>query len=840
MDFTQQKSALGCLESPEVGKPPIILSIHETASITSSDSSESGAKEFQYTKPVCSSISFQSPDDSLPRQPLEHDVYQSPTTTTWTKLAETVRLIYTRGKVSLQQHEHEQQPISAVGRFNHCYVYPLDNRSGKNERILLGRWAPKLEIQDGQGTRQIVIQAASHNYAGFYHLTKEAEELQHLALEKLPVADSSAVRSLESAMHDGIARFFSADFCCTTSTGYGSNLLAFSAILNEDWLVMLDDKCHNSMHVAAYFSHAGLVKKFPHADLERMEEMIAEYKGRFANVLVAIEGFYRSVIMSSHKSFAKRNSMDGAVPALDKLTRLKEKYDFTLLADEAHSLMCLGRSGRGCIEVWNEQHPDKLVPSDLFDMRTATLSKSVGAIGGIVCGKSRFASAVLRRREEMLVAGVDPIPTSSIIQTLNVLGQPTLLQRHLRRLAVMTTFVREELRRANIHVYGNAISPILPVYAGRPSMAAKMSYALRKVGLLATPVSTPAVPFWESRVRICLSADHDNDTVNGLIVAIVTAARSIGLIRNTKFEARLFNYLDEPPPEREGIEALQTANYIRRLVDQDVRSTDTIHSDAILGAGHTARSKYGLGSGGARWITGTSQLHIQVEKLVERLTRTPEALTYPDSFIGLMSTVAALCRPVLGFKKHVFLVPESAPQAAWAGFRVASKKGAPKVQQYGNSINSLLDHVRSCGRTTYVTLLVDSAFKGQRDGMVEQCNPIEMVQKMRGPSGMTVLLYDSVGVGILWSSARPRSASASAASAMMPKFRDHHFLIYGSFYTAFGLPGAYLAGSAVLLKELRYTSRGYMFTTSQQPFIVGMVAAELQRMMMEGGSDDTV
>ncbi|KIW85385.1 hypothetical protein Z517_00775 [Fonsecaea pedrosoi CBS 271.37] len=808
MDFTPQKSALGCLEQPEVGKPPVILSIHETASITSSDSSESGAKEFH------------SSGDSLPRRPVEHDVYQSPTTTTWTKLSETVRLIYTRGKVSLQQREHEQQPISAIGRFNHCYVYPLDNRSGKNERILLGRWAPKMEVQDGHGTRQIVIQAASHNYAGFYHLTKEAEELQHLALEKLPVADSSAVRSLESAMHDGIAGFFSANFCCTTSTGYGSNLLAFSAILNGDWLVMFDDKCHNSMHVAAYLSHAGLVKKFPHADLERMEEMLAEYKGRFTNVLVAVEGFY---------------SMDGTVPALDKLTRLKQKYDFTLLADEAHSLMCLGRSGRGCIEVWNEQHPDKLVPSDLFDLRTATLSKSVGAIGGIVCGKSRFASAVLRRREEMLVAGVDPIPTSSIIQTLNVLGQPTLLRRHLRRLAVMTTFVREELRRAGIHVYGNAISPILPVYAGRPSMAAKMSYALRKVGLLATPVSTPAVPFWESRVRICLSADHDNDTVNGLIVAIFTATRSIGLVRNTKFEPRLFNYLEEAPSKQEKAEALQTADYIQRLIDQDVLSTDTIHREAMLDTGHAVRSKFGLGSGGARWITGTSELHIQAEKLVARLTVTSQALTYPDSFVGLMSTVAALCRPVLGFKKHVFLVPESAPQAAWAGFRVASKKGAPKVQQYGNGINSLLDQVRSCGRTTYVTLLVDSAFKGQRDGLVEQCNLIEMIQKIRGRSGMTVLLYDSAGVGSLWSGTKPRSLSASAVSAMIPKLRDHHFLIYGSFYTAFGLPGAYLAGSPVLLKELRYTSRGYMFTTSQQPFIMGMVAAELQRMMMEGG-----
>ena len=241
------------------------------------------------------STSFHSSNEHLPHHPLEHDVYQPPTAKVWTKIAESARLAYTRGKVSLERRKHERKPISVAGRFNHCYVYPLDNRSGKNQRILLGRWAPKLEVEDGRGNRHAVIQAASHNYAGFYNLTRAAEELQRFALEKLPVADSSVVRSLESAMHDGFANFFSADFCYTTSTGYGSNVLAFSAILDDDWLVMFDDKCHNSMHVAAYLSHAGLVKKFPHGDFERMEAILAEYKDKFANVLVSIEGFYRSV-----------------------------------------------------------------------------------------------------------------------------------------------------------------------------------------------------------------------------------------------------------------------------------------------------------------------------------------------------------------------------------------------------------------------------------------------------------------------------------------------------------------------------------------------------------------
>ncbi|EXJ58451.1 hypothetical protein A1O7_05876 [Cladophialophora yegresii CBS 114405] len=805
MEFRARPTIIDSLEAQKTSDEPIIIQIQETQSISSEDT-WTDTRSLHESESTYSSLSCQSSSHRVQHCPLELDVYPPPNTKPWAKVAEGFRLAYTRGKVSLEQPRHNQQPISEAGKFNHCYVHPLDNRKGKNERITLGRWTPRLQIRDGHGTRHTVIQAASHNYAGFYGLTQDSEELQRSALESLPVANSYAVPSLETAMHDGLAKFFTSEFCYTTSTGYGSNLLAFSALLDQDWLVMFDDKCHNSMHVAAFQSHAGLVKKFPHGNFKMMEAILSEHRGNFTSILVAIEGFY---------------SMDGTVPALDHLARLKKKYNFTLLADEAHSLMCLGRTGRGAIEVWNEQHPDAPVSTDLFDLRTGTLSKSVGAIGGIVCGKAQFAPAILRRRDEMLAAGADPLPTSSIIQTLHVLGQPSLLQRHLRRLTAIAIFVREALHRAGVHVYGNAISPILPVYAGRPSMAAKMSYALRKVGLLATPVSAPAVPFWESRVRICLSADHDNDTVNDIVAAIVEAALNIGLIDQASSQPESFAYPDEPSTRQETLEACEVSKQIRELTQQETLDTKTAMGGRdILRAGHEARLQYGLGSGGARWITGTSELHIQVEKMAAKLTGTAEAMTYPDTYIGLMSTIAALSRPVLGFKKHFFLIPQAAPQAVLDGFRVASKKGAPKVQRYTN-MDALLEMIRGCGPSAYITL-----FLGVEGKQTNLRLLLQKLQQTRGSAGMTILLYNHAGctAGSSW---QGEQALVSSSDGL----RDHQFLVFGSFYRAFGLPGAYLAGSPVLLKELRYTSRGYMFTTSQQPFIMGMVAAELEKLM---------
>ena len=113
---------------------------------------------------------------------------------------------------------------------------------------------------------------------------------------------------------------------------------------------------------------------------------------------------------------------------------------------------------------------------------------------------------------------------------------------------------------------------------------------------------------------------------------------------------------------------------IRRLIKQDMAgSVGSVFDEDVLDAGHEARRCYGLGSGGARWITRTAELYIAAEKLVAKIAGTPEAMTYPDSFIRLMSIAAALSRPVMGFTKHIFLVPETAPQASWDGLRVASK-----------------------------------------------------------------------------------------------------------------------------------------------------------------------
>ena len=242
-----------------------------------------------------------TPTSSLPLDgPLGKDIGHfrispPPKVSFWMKVKEVARLTYTRTEVTFRDLSAPYQPASQADKFAHYVAEPLNSYKGKNERTILSHCLANVEVQDGTGSIKRVIHAASHNYAGFYRSTQRSEELQQLCLDSLPLASSDAVAGLEAATNDQLARIVSADFCCTISTGYGSNLLAFSAILTSTWLVILDEKCHNSMHVGAYLSQAGLVRKFRHSDSEHLESMLQQHHGKYSDILVAVEGFYRSV-----------------------------------------------------------------------------------------------------------------------------------------------------------------------------------------------------------------------------------------------------------------------------------------------------------------------------------------------------------------------------------------------------------------------------------------------------------------------------------------------------------------------------------------------------------------
>jgi hypothetical protein len=226
-----------------------------------------------------------------------------PRLSAWDKVQEGARLTYIRCQTAFSDSNEKVRPVSKPGRFNRRYVLPLFTQQGKNDRVVMsGQCESKVEVRNSTGIRQRAIQAASHNYIGLYGRNIG---LHHYALDRLPVATSSATQCLEDATHEAIAEYFGADHCLTTSTGYGSNLLACSATLDEKWTAILDEKSHNSLFVAAYQSRAQRIRKYRHNDMEHLRDILEESSSSCAKILVATDGYLRSVDSTlRHHNFA--------------------------------------------------------------------------------------------------------------------------------------------------------------------------------------------------------------------------------------------------------------------------------------------------------------------------------------------------------------------------------------------------------------------------------------------------------------------------------------------------------------------------------------------------------
>ena len=132
-------------------------------------------------------------------------------------------------------------------------------------------------------------------------------------------------------------------------------------------LIVSDAVIHNSVVEGAKLSGAKRIL-CPHGDVEAIERALRLNRRRHRRAIVIVEGLY---------------SMDGDVPDLAALIRLKRRYDSWLMVDEAHSLGVLGATGCGIAE---EQAVD---PTDI-DIWMGTLSKALAATGGYIAGSRRL------------------------------------------------------------------------------------------------------------------------------------------------------------------------------------------------------------------------------------------------------------------------------------------------------------------------------------------------------------------------------------------------------------------------------------------------------------------
>ena len=300
-------------------------------------------------------------------------------------------------------------------------------------------------------------------------------------------ASASRVVAGERGVHRDLERriagVYGVDDAVAFVSGHATNVSAISTLLGPRDLVLTDALVHNSVLVGAQLSGAAR-RSFPHNDLDALERALAECRGRYQNVLIAVEGLY---------------SMDGDVPDLTRLVEMKTRYGAWLMVDEAHALGVLGRRGRGSAEHCG-------IAGRAVDIWMGTLSKTCAACGGFIAGSKALVD-ILKCTSSGFVysVGLPPPIAAAALAALEVMEKEPA---RVARLQANSRLFFEGARTVGLDTgfaQGHAVTGIM---IGDSLRAAKLTERLFQEGINALPIIHPAVPMQSARLRFFLSCEH--------------------------------------------------------------------------------------------------------------------------------------------------------------------------------------------------------------------------------------------------------------------------------------------------------------------------------------------
>ncbi len=296
---------------------------------------------------------------------------------------------------------------------------------------------------------------------------------------------------LHQAFEQAFAAFVGKPAALMFSTGYMANLGVLSALLNRHGEVFADRLNHASLNDAVRQCGAKFTR-YAHADLDRLQGLLAKSTAR-------------DKLICSDLVF----SMDGDVADVHRLLALAEAHDAWLYLDDAHGFGVLN-DGRGGLTEAARKSPRVIY--------LATLGKAAGVSGAAVAAHAQVVEWLVQKaRTYIYTTAMPPMLAAALMESLKRIeaGQARreLLQRHIAAL-------REGLEGLSRWRLMPSATPIQPLLIGGNAEAVRVSAALIERGLLVPAIRTPTVPKDTARLRITLSASHDDSEVRQLVQAL--------------------------------------------------------------------------------------------------------------------------------------------------------------------------------------------------------------------------------------------------------------------------------------------------------------------------------
>ena len=208
-------------------------------------------------------------------------------------------------------------------------------------------------------------------------------------------------------------------------------------------------------------------------------------------------------------------SMEGDLGNLPALRSLCDEFGAMLVVDDSHGTGVMGETGRGTHEFWGMQGKD-------IDVFTGTLGKALGGgAGGYVAGTQEAIDMLVQRGRPTLFSNALPVTVAcSAAKAIEIMvNEP----QRVARLRENVAYARKGIRDAGFDVLESPTA-ICPIIVGETATAISMSNTLLDMGVFAIGFGYPVVPEGEARIRVQISAAHEQEHLDRLVEALRTLA----------------------------------------------------------------------------------------------------------------------------------------------------------------------------------------------------------------------------------------------------------------------------------------------------------------------------
>jgi len=372
----------------------------------------------------------------------------------------------------------------------------------KEERILQSQQSAEIKVNE-----ETVLNFCANNYLGLSNNTELIRSAQN-GLDKWGFGLSSVrficgTQEIHKELEQKLSTFLGFEDTILYTSCFDANGGLFETLLNKEDVIISDSLNHASIIDGVRLCKAER-HRYPNSDMNALEGILKNTQDKRLR-MITTDGVF---------------SMDGFVAKLEEICILAEKYNALVHVDDSHATGFFGETGRGSIEYCNVM--------GRVDIVTSTLGKALGgASGGFTSASSEIVTMLRQRSRPYLFSNtVAPAIVSASIACIDLLSNSNHLVEKLKK---NTLFFREKMTDAGFNLK-KGVHSIVPIMLGDAKLAQEFALKMLKEGIYVIGFFFPVVPKNEARIRVQISAGHDQQQLEKAISGFIKVGKELAVI----------------------------------------------------------------------------------------------------------------------------------------------------------------------------------------------------------------------------------------------------------------------------------------------------------------------